>query len=216
MKSPVALAVVTIPALMSVCASVESRQDPFDRNPYRAYQESSPYDGWTPYEGDASVYGDPSPRTAGAGSRSPYPPGASRPWVGYGPPNWVQNPGDVPPGGGRTDPHWVDPAGLRYDLPPRYPMSPPTAARELPPLAQPEYRFRGDRQSPPGAVPWQDGYHFRPLTEFERDRIGYQGGWRPLDAGSTRERGSQDPLSREDAFGYQSDDWFRGFYPDWP
>jgi hypothetical protein len=213
MKSPSALAVIAIPALMSLFASAQSSQDPFDGYPYRPYQGTSPYGDWTPNESDASVYSDSYSLPEGAGARNPYPSdGTRRPGGSYAPPGWGQGAPYVSPRKGPMDSYEPNPTGRWSDLPPTYPLMPPAAARELPPPPQPEYRFRGDKWSPPGAVPWQDGYHFRPLTEVERDRTGYEGGWRPLGPGSTGERAIEDPFSPAEAFGYESDDWFRRFY----
>jgi hypothetical protein len=82
------------------------------------------------------------------------------------------------------------------------------------------FRFRGDKGLPDGA--WQDsanapGYRFRPLTPMELDRSSGSDGWRPISGedrhpGQAREAGPVGP----DAYGYQSDTWFRKYYGERP
>jgi hypothetical protein len=90
----------------------------------------------------------------------------------------------------------------------------------LPRSALRGYRFRGDDSTAygnRGPAPWQNGFRFRPLTAQEQARRQSETGWRPLDPPRSRGR---PPRSRgfpeEEAYGFQSDDWFRRNYGDNP
>lgn len=86
---------------------------------------------------------------------------------------------------------------------------------ELPPSAARGYRFRGDASGDgaPGASNWRGGYRFRPLTAQERERTDGGSGWRPREHESSGERpGKPDPLPVDEAYGYESDNWFRRYY----
>lgn len=86
----------------------------------------------------------------------------------------------------------------------------------LPPAAARGYRFRGD--GPVGDGAWsapgrRDGYRFRPLTEQERERRDNVGGWRPRELERSGERpGRRDLPPAEEAYGYESDNWFSRYY----
>lgn len=94
------------------------------------------------------------------------------------------------------------------------------SGRELPPAAVRGYRFRGDSPDGDGsgiASDWRGGYRFRPLSEPERKRLGAVRGWRPRE----RERsgnppGRPAPLPIDEAYGYESDNWFRRYYRERP
>ena len=86
----------------------------------------------------------------------------------------------------------------------------------LPPAAVRGYRFRGDGFVDDGA--WsapgrRNGYRFRPLTEQERERRDSVGGWRPRELERSGERPvRRDPPPAEEAYGFESDNWFSRYY----
>jgi hypothetical protein len=90
---------------------------------------------------------------------------------------------------------------------------------ELPPAARQGYRFRGDAPGFGGwgAASWQDGYRFRPLTEQERQQRDDMTGWLPrgLERGGDRPR-RPGSFPADEAYGYQSDTWFRRYYGERP
>lgn len=100
------------------------------------------------------------------------------------------------------------------------PLAEPVMPGGLPRSALRGYRFRGDEDDENGnrgSAPWGGGFRFRPLTEKERARRQQETGWRPLDparTGGRPRRPSRFP--EEEAYGYQSDDWFRRYYGDRP
>jgi hypothetical protein len=82
------------------------------------------------------------------------------------------------------------------------------------------FRFRGDKalQQVPGVEsPHAPGYRFRPLTPAEQERSEDVSGWRPLGRDGHRSQAPvQEGPSGNDAYGYQSDSWFRKYYGDRP
>jgi len=86
---------------------------------------------------------------------------------------------------------------------------------ELPPSAARGYRFRGDApgDGASGASDWRGGYRFRPLTAQERKKTHGVSGWRPREDERLGERPRQlDSLPVDEAYGYESDNWFRRYY----
>jgi hypothetical protein len=141
-------------------------------------------------------------------------------------------------GGVAPSPSGARPADLGPDLPP---TQPPMAgagagAGAGRPWVRPEpittsggqgagasgevFRFRGDKttqQAPGVESPLAPGYRFRPLTEAEQERAEDVAGWRPLGRDGRRSQAPpQEPPREDDAYGYQSDSWFRKYYGDRP
>lgn len=87
---------------------------------------------------------------------------------------------------------------------------------ESPTAAARGYRFRGDGPAGGGArsaSTRRDGYRFRPLTDQEREKRGDISGWRPRGQERSGDRpGRPDPLPVDEAYGYESDNWFRRYY----
>jgi hypothetical protein len=82
------------------------------------------------------------------------------------------------------------------------------------------FRFRGDKQVSDGRwreSPSTPGYRFRPMSPDELERSAGGDGWRPIRRDDRRaaERDEVGPADA-DAFGYQSDSWFRRYYGDRP
>jgi hypothetical protein len=82
------------------------------------------------------------------------------------------------------------------------------------------FRFRGDKAV--SDAPWHEspsvpGYRFRPVSPEELARSAGSDGWRPIrpDDGRAAER-DQPARPGGDAFGYQSDSWFRRYYGERP
>jgi hypothetical protein len=82
------------------------------------------------------------------------------------------------------------------------------------------FKFRGDKalqQAPGVESPLAPGYRFRPLTPAEQQRAEDVTGWRPLGRDGHRSHAPSQEVPREDdAYGYQSDSWFRKYYGDRP
>jgi hypothetical protein len=82
------------------------------------------------------------------------------------------------------------------------------------------FRFRGDKtlqQAPGVEAPSAPGYRFRPLTPAEQERAEELVGWRPLGReGHRAQVPAQETPQQDDAYGYQSDSWFRKYYGDRP
>ena len=82
------------------------------------------------------------------------------------------------------------------------------------------FRFRGDKEVSEGRwreSPSAPGFRFRPLSPEERERSAGSDGWRPIrreDRGPAG-HGEVEPRGAE-AFGYQSDSWFRRYYGERP
>jgi hypothetical protein len=90
----------------------------------------------------------------------------------------------------------------------------------LPPAAARGYRFRGDGPAGFGGwdtAPSRDGYRFRPLTKQEQQRREAGTGWRPRETErSGRQQLRTDRLPGEEAYGYESEIWFRRYYGEGP
>lgn len=170
---------------------------PYGNDPYLSrgsqyrYEQNQGGDGDDPYLSRGSQSRDE--QTRGGGSR-PYP-GVSE----EAPYGWNESPRfDGPRDGANAyDGGWGSGGGL-----------PPAVARG--------YRFRGD--GPAGEDAWRasrrrDGYRFRPLTEQELEQRDSVSGWRPRELERSGERPARrDPPPVEEAYGYESDNWFRRYY----
>lgn len=107
------------------------------------------------------------------------------------------------------------------ELPPRTVNGSP-AHGDLSPGRRPAYRFRGDDRLGNGVRGGAEvgGWQFRPLTEQERSRTQSSDQWRPARAvprPQARPRSDNHELApRNEAFGYEPDNWFRRYYGDRP
>lgn len=207
-----------------------------------AFSHPCPDDGSYPfpdggYPNPAAVYGTPygdSPLGFPAGNR-PYPRGElpDRAFEGYrrdpcrAPGSDIDReptPGgdfrSAPPSEGRAHSwagsrHWNMPETRTPGCSSQAPV-----AGELPLVPARGYRFRDGMSTgyaDQGATPWRNAYRFRPLTEQERRRMGAETGWRPRPRVAAPDEGRlrrADPLSAEEAYGYQPESWFRRYFGD--
>lgn len=181
---------------------------------------------------------DPAPRYQAQTSdflsrEQAYPLGFVQKWVRDparwepGPQPWSEPYPDQLSGGGRPTypareqviPYRQDPWGRRPGVPEAPRAGPPDQLGmrgDMPPSAIRGYRFRGDSPAGStgrGAESRRYGYQFRPLTDQERERLDAKTGWRPRepDRLGVQPR-PNDPLRTKEAFGYQSNNWFKRYY----
>jgi hypothetical protein len=133
-------------------------------------------------------------------------------------------------GGSAPSPSGTRPADLGPDLPPMVgagsgrpsvrPDPVTTSGGQGAGASGEVFRFRGDKtvqQAPGVESPFAPGYRFRPLTQAEQERAEDVAGWRPLGRDGRRSQAPPQEAPREDdAYGYQSDSWFRKYYGDRP
>ncbi len=213
-----------LPFLIALIASivvlpvVESRQDPaYDAAVSAAY----------PYQDSAGAqdpYGAPNGRSSGYGGSNRYfDDQIGGRWEPREPAGYRELPprGDYPGYGMPWDeeaavfPHYRREEDIGAPSRPSGYQAPAVRFQGgAPPSA---YRFRGDEQLGPAGVPWRGGYHFRPLSEQERERGGYAGGWRSVAPGpvSVEDRPPRG-VPAEETFGYEPESWFRRYYGDRP
>lgn len=139
-------------------------------------------------------------------------------------------------GGSAPSPSGTRPADLGLDPPPIQPPMAGAGSGREPVRLSPDpattsgaqgarasgevFKFRGDKalqQAPGVESPFAPGYRFRPLTPAEQERAEDVAGWRPLGRDGHHSRAPSEETPREDdAYGYQSDSWFRKYYGDRP
>jgi hypothetical protein len=167
--------------------------------------EVGAHGGYPPMGGGEPMFDYALPRQdAGRG-----PEGAVAPPPGYGAyPALGESSAGGFPGGGFVTPSY--PGVSRADV-----RSGPESGRGVE-----GYRFRGDKDVPEGQwreSPLAPGYKFRPLAPAELDRSEGADGWRPLGRDDRRAPQKREPeRGGTDAYGYESDSWFRKHYGERP